>query len=128
MASTFGGWRSIQLSYGCISSSPSPTDYEGQRIRPSQTSPTSRPPSDYAPLSAVPPPFSENCLRGAYAKISRGLAASVGLLKLLFSRTFLQLLTNETPLTSAFGGQHSIQLSYGCLRMTQGRGRCEAAP
>jgi hypothetical protein len=26
VASTFGGWRSIQLSYGCISHSPSPTD------------------------------------------------------------------------------------------------------
>ena len=40
------------------------------------------------------------------------MAAFAGLLKLLFSRTFLQLLTNETPLTSAFGGQRSIQLSY----------------
>jgi hypothetical protein len=26
VASTFGGWRSIQLSYGCISILPSPTD------------------------------------------------------------------------------------------------------
>jgi hypothetical protein len=29
VASTFGGWRSIQLSYGCISNSPSPTDLSG---------------------------------------------------------------------------------------------------
>ncbi len=94
--------------------------YEGQRIRPSQTSPTSRSPGDYAPLSAVPPPFSENCLRGAYANISRCFAASAGLLKLLFTQTFLQLLTHETPLTSAFGGQRSIQLSYGCFGTASG--------
>lgn len=56
----------------------------GQRIRPSQTSPTSQWPGAYALLSAVPPPFSENCLRGAYAKIFRSLAASVEFLKLLF--------------------------------------------
>ncbi len=29
VASTFGGWRSIQLSYGCISIWPSPTDLRG---------------------------------------------------------------------------------------------------
>jgi hypothetical protein len=30
------------------------------------------------------------------------------------------------PLTPAFGGQYSIQLSYGCIRPHDGGGRCLA--
>ena len=68
----------------------------------------------YAPLSGGPLPFARNCLRGAYAKISRALGAINEAIKLLFLRSFLLLPTDKILLTQAFGGQRSIQLSYGC--------------
>jgi hypothetical protein len=118
VASTFGGWRSIQLSYGRISLRLILSTSGGQRIRTPSTEPLA--PSVQrivlvlATLRACSLFLSENCLRGAYAKNFPDRAAyreNVNLLKLV---AFFHLLTNQILLTSAFGGQRSIQLSYGC--------------
>ena len=67
VASTFGGWRSIQLSYGCISSRLARSTFDGQRIRTPSIEPlvpnTQRVVLMLAALRACSLSLSENCLR-----------------------------------------------------------------
>lgn len=58
-----------------------------------------------------------SCLPPAYlVKIGRGVASSKLLILLVHPARFERA-------TFAFGGQHSIQLSYGCLRLHLGQRR-----
>src|SRR5690606_24636480 len=95
------------------------TTTEGQRIRPTSSSlrqqinAASQP---CATSSVFPPPFPLNCLRAAYVEIFAVSVACGLALKLLYSLHFFRLQFTHVPLTAAFGGQRSIQLSYGCIR------------
>ena len=57
------------------------------------------------------------CLRSAYAVFERVLTPKIEARKLLFYFYFFTHSFTLPDLTSAFGGQRSIQLSYGCLRV-----------
>jgi hypothetical protein len=104
VASTFGGWRSIQLSYGCISTRLARSTFDGQRIRTPSIEPlvpnTQRVVLMLAALRACSLSLSENCLRQELAR-SDGLPADLNLLKLV---AFFHFLPNQIPLISAFGG------------------------
>ena len=56
------------------------------------------------------------CLRSAYAVFERVLTPKIEARKLLFYFYFFTHSFTLPDLTSAFGGQRSIQLSYGCRR------------
>ena len=56
------------------------------------------------------------CLRSAYAVFERVLTPKIEARKLLFYFYFFTHSFTLPDLTSAFGGQRSIQLSYGCPR------------
>ena len=116
MASTFGGWRSIQLSYGCIDSQIVPEIEQGQsRNRVMET-------TDSQQVSVLPivafrslrPP--SICFRGASVASKAVLLLPSSFPNLLVSLAFFDTLTHQKELASAFGGQRSIQLSYGCMR------------
>ena len=119
VASTFGGWRSIQLSYGRISHCLIRPTCAGQRIRTPSIQPLVANAQRDVPMRAAlrlrSLSFSGNCLRGAYAKNFPDRAACREVLNLLKLVAFFHFLPNQIPLTSAFGGWRSIQLSYGCL-------------
>ena len=70
------------------------------------------------------------CLRSAYAVFERVLTPKIEARKLLFYFYFFTHSFTLPDLTSAFGGQHSIQLSYGCLRQGNRRlaKRAQACP
>ena len=55
------------------------------------------------------------CLRSAYAVFERVLTPKIEARKLLFYFYFFTHSFTLPDLTSAFGGQRSIQLSYGCF-------------
>jgi hypothetical protein len=55
-----------------------------------------------------------NCLRSAYVNFSRVKSQERGPRKSLFLLFIFVSFLAQTDLTPAFGGQHSIQLSYGC--------------
>jgi hypothetical protein len=118
VASTFGGWRSIQLSYGRISHCLVRPTSAGQRIRTPSIQPLVANAQRVVPMRAAlrlrSLLFSEICLRAAYAKIFSDRAAwreTVNLLKLF---AFFHFLPNQIPLTSAFGG-------FGTKAMSRGR-------
>ena len=56
------------------------------------------------------------CLRSAYAVFERVLTPKIEARKLLFYFYFFTHSFTLPDLTSAFGGQRSIQLSYGTAR------------
>lgn len=60
------------------------------------------------------------CLRSAYAVFERVLTPKIEARKLLFYFYFFTHSFTLPDLTSAFGGQYSIQLSYGCPGLSIG--------
>ena len=107
VASTFGGWRSIQLSYGCISFRLARPTFTGQRIQTPSTEPlisnAQRAVLLHASLRACSLLLSQICLRGAYAKNFRDWPACRQAPNLLKLVTFFHFLSSRNPLTSAFG-------------------------
>ena len=61
-----------------------------------------------------------NCLRSAYVNFSRVERQERGPRKSLFLLPLFASSLSSSLLTSAFGGQRSIQLSYGCWPGTEG--------
>jgi hypothetical protein len=121
VASTFGGWRSIQLSYGRISNCLVRPTSGGQRIRTPSIEPlvpnTQRVVLMLAALRPCSLPLSENCLRGAYAKKFPKRTVCRQALNLLKLVAFFYFLLNQSPLTSAFGGHRGrLSASIGVHR------------
>jgi hypothetical protein len=77
VTSTFGGWRSIQLSYGCFAMLPSPIDPEGStefgwyRTDPSSDALVNEVTRGYVSVLLTPHSHDRNCLRGAYVVFER---------------------------------------------------------
>lgn len=114
MASTFGGWRSIQLSYGRIDIQiVSEIDHGQSRILESTwlkrrgLKPRRSSPFVLHNLLSV-------CFRGASATSNAIFVLPSSFANRLVSLVFYDTLDHQKELAFAFGGQRSIQLSYGC--------------
>jgi hypothetical protein len=115
VASTFGGWRSIQLSYGCIDIQIVSEIKQGQsqnwvidaadsqRAKPRQSSP-------FVLYNLLPV-----CFRGASVTSQAAFLFQPSSANTLVSLDFFHTRASQKELAYAFGGQRSIQLSYGCL-------------
>ena len=114
VASTFGGWRSIQLSYGridvqivseidCGQSRFQKSNWlKRRRLKPRRSSPFAL----YNLLSI--------CFRGASVTRKVILLLPLNFTNRLVLPDFLASEIQQKELAFAFGGQRSIQLSYGC--------------
>ncbi len=111
-----GCWRSIQLTYGCISHPPSRTDPCGDTDSTIIKRASTKPPDSYSSLcgDALLSPW--NCLRGGYAKICNASVAIGEAAILLSSNAFLQLAKPwqdcldvfDGPVCTHWGGRHAV--------------------